>query len=107
MNVEQGHRVDQVKTRDEQWGAGHFDPKLAAGWSDEQLTELSVHVTLNLFTNYLHHFVETDLDLRPRRSSDPPAGTREATRTARAQPSWAASSVRERALRSGAVKYDG
>ena len=34
-----------------------------AGWSDEQLTELSVHVTLNLFTNYFNHFVGTDLDL--------------------------------------------
>ena len=36
---------------------------LDAGWSDEQLTELSVHVTLNLFTNYFNHFVQTDLDL--------------------------------------------
>ncbi len=34
-----------------------------AGWTDEQLTELSVHVTLNLFTNYFNHFVQTDLDL--------------------------------------------
>lgn len=36
---------------------------LDAGWSDEQLTELSAHVTLNLLTNYFNHFVETDLDL--------------------------------------------
>ena len=36
---------------------------LDAGWTDEQLTELSVHVTLNLFTNYFNHFVQTDLDL--------------------------------------------
>jgi alkylhydroperoxidase family enzyme len=36
---------------------------LGAGWTDEQLTELSVHVTLNLFTNYFNHFVQTDLDL--------------------------------------------
>lgn len=36
---------------------------LEAGWTDEQLTELSVHVTLNLLTNYFNHFVETDLDL--------------------------------------------
>lgn len=36
---------------------------LDAGWSDEQLTELSVHVTLNLFTNYFNHVVQTDLDL--------------------------------------------
>jgi AhpD family alkylhydroperoxidase len=36
---------------------------LDAGWTDAQLSELSVHVTLNLFTNYFNHFVETDLDL--------------------------------------------
>ena len=34
---------------------------IAAGWTDEQLTELAVHVTLNLFTNYFSHFVHTDL----------------------------------------------
>ena len=36
---------------------------LDAGWTDEQLTELSVHVTLNLFTNYFNHLVRTDLDV--------------------------------------------
>lgn len=36
---------------------------LYTGWNIEQLTELSVHVTLNLFTNYVNHFVQTDLDL--------------------------------------------
>ncbi len=36
---------------------------LDAGWTDEQLSELSVHVTLNLFTNYFNHFVGTELDL--------------------------------------------
>ncbi len=36
---------------------------LDAGWTDEELTELSTHVTLNLYTNYFNHFVETDLDL--------------------------------------------
>ncbi len=36
---------------------------LDAGWSDEQVTELSAHVTLNLLTNYFNHFVETDLDV--------------------------------------------
>jgi AhpD family alkylhydroperoxidase len=36
---------------------------LDAGWSDAQLAELSVHVTLNLFTNYFNHLVETELDL--------------------------------------------
>jgi AhpD family alkylhydroperoxidase len=70
-------------------GRVDFDPKLAAllnvaretagnvghvedttwqqaldqGWTDTELTELSVHVTLNLFTNYFNHLVETDLDL--------------------------------------------
>ena len=36
---------------------------LEAGWTDEQLTELSAHVTLNLLTNYFNHFVQTDLDI--------------------------------------------
>ena len=36
---------------------------LDAGWSDVELTEVSIHITLNLFTNYFNHLVETDLDL--------------------------------------------
>ncbi|GGU37907.1 carboxymuconolactone decarboxylase family protein [Nocardioides albus] len=36
---------------------------LDAGWADEQLTELSAHVTVNLFTNYFNHFVDTEVDL--------------------------------------------
>ena len=36
---------------------------LDAGWTDEELTELSAYVTLNLLTNYFNHFVKTDLDL--------------------------------------------
>ena len=36
---------------------------LEAGWTDVELTELSVHIGLNLFTNYFNHLVETDLDL--------------------------------------------
>lgn len=36
---------------------------LDAGWSDTELTELSVHVVANLFTNYFNHLVHTDLDL--------------------------------------------
>ncbi len=36
---------------------------LDSGWSDQQLTETSVHVALNLFTNYFNHLVRTDLDL--------------------------------------------
>ncbi len=36
---------------------------LEAGWTDAELTELSVHVGLNLFTNYFNHLVKTELDL--------------------------------------------
>ncbi len=34
-----------------------------AGWSEEQLTELTTHVTLNLLTNYFNHHVHTELDM--------------------------------------------
>ncbi|MBG6218936.1 AhpD family alkylhydroperoxidase [Arthrobacter sp. CAN_A6] len=44
--------------KDSAWQAG-----LDAGWTDTELTELSTHVTLNLFTNYFNHLVETDLDI--------------------------------------------
>lgn len=43
---------------DELWHAA-----LAAGWSDTELTEVSIHVTINLLTNYFNHYVHTDLDL--------------------------------------------
>jgi len=36
---------------------------LDAGWTDEELTETSAVVALNLFTNYFNHLVQTDLDL--------------------------------------------
>jgi AhpD family alkylhydroperoxidase len=36
---------------------------LDAGWSDTELTEASVHIALNLFTNHFNHLVETDLDV--------------------------------------------
>ncbi len=45
-------------TSDQAWQAAS-----EAGWSDEQLTELSIHVTLNLFTNYFNHHVHTELDV--------------------------------------------
>jgi hypothetical protein len=47
-------------TTDAAWQAA-----LDAGWSDEQLTELSTHVTLNLLTNYFNHHVHTELDGQP------------------------------------------
>lgn len=45
-------------TSDEAWQSA-----LDAGWSDEQLTELTTHVTLNLLTNYFNHHVHTELDV--------------------------------------------
>ena len=36
---------------------------LDAGWTGTELTELTVHVSLNLFTNYFNHMVQTELDL--------------------------------------------
>lgn len=36
---------------------------LDAGWTTEELTELSTHIALNLFTNYFNHMVQTDLDI--------------------------------------------
>ncbi|WP_294566176.1 carboxymuconolactone decarboxylase family protein [uncultured Arthrobacter sp.] len=44
--------------KDAAWQAG-----LDAGWTDSELTELSAHIALNLFTNYFNHLVETDLDI--------------------------------------------
>ncbi|SDX99080.1 alkylhydroperoxidase AhpD family core domain-containing protein [Modestobacter sp. DSM 44400] len=49
-----GHVSDEV------WQAA-----LDAGWSDTELTEVSLHIALNLFTNHFNHLVETDLDLPP------------------------------------------
>lgn len=40
-----------------------WEGALDAGWTDEQLAELSVHVTLNQLTNYFNHLVQTDLDI--------------------------------------------
>lgn len=44
-------------------GNGTWQSALDAGWTTEELTELSTHVALNLFTNYFNHMVETDLDI--------------------------------------------
>lgn len=40
-----------------------WETALAAGWTDAQLAELSLHVTINQLTNYFNHFVGTELDL--------------------------------------------
>jgi AhpD family alkylhydroperoxidase len=51
--------ADNVGTvQDSTWQAA-----LDAGWSDAELTEASVHIALNLFTNHFNHLVDTDLDL--------------------------------------------
>lgn len=47
---------------------GHVDDAtwqsaLQAGWSDAELTEVSVHIAINLFTNHFNHLVETELDV--------------------------------------------
>jgi len=42
---------------------GTWQATLDAGWTDAQLTEVAVHVSLNLFTNYFNHLVQTELDL--------------------------------------------
>ena len=52
--------ADVGNTSDQAWQSA-----LAAGWSEEQLTELTTHVTLNLMTNYFNHHVHTELDMRP------------------------------------------
>jgi hypothetical protein len=49
---------DVGTVQDSTWQAA-----LHAGWSDAELTEVSVHIALNLFTNHFNHLVETDLDL--------------------------------------------
>ncbi len=55
---EQAARVGHVE--DSTWQAA-----TDAGWSDEELTETSAVVALNLFTNYFNHLVGTELDLPP------------------------------------------
>ncbi len=42
---------------------GAWQAALDAGWTDVELTELSAHIALNIFTNYFNHLVETDLDV--------------------------------------------
>ena len=58
LSLAREYTRDVGSVQDATWEAA-----LDAGWTEEQLTELSVHVTLNLFTNYFNHFVQTDLDL--------------------------------------------
>lgn len=36
---------------------------LAAGWSEQDLSEAFAHLIANMFTNYFNHYARTDLDL--------------------------------------------
>ena len=40
-----------------------FERARAAGWSEQQLTELFAHVAVNIFTNYFNHYAHTELDI--------------------------------------------
>ncbi|HWU06612.1 MAG TPA: carboxymuconolactone decarboxylase family protein [Streptomyces sp.] len=40
-----------------------WDKAVAQGWTDTELTEVFVHVAVNLYTNYFNHYVRTDLDV--------------------------------------------
>ncbi|WP_069170208.1 carboxymuconolactone decarboxylase family protein [Streptomyces griseus] len=40
-----------------------WDEALTQGWTDTQLTELFVHVAVNLYTNYFNHYARTELDV--------------------------------------------
>ncbi len=58
LRLAREYTAEVGSTSDETWQAA-----LDAGWSTEQLTELSTHVTLNLLTNYFNHHVHTELDV--------------------------------------------
>lgn len=50
--------ADLGNVSDQVWQAA-----LDAGWSDVELTEVSAHIALNLFTNHFNHLVQTELDV--------------------------------------------
>ena len=58
LNLAREYTAKVGATSDAAWQAARN-----AGWSEEQLTELSAHVTLNLLTNYFNHHVHTELDV--------------------------------------------
>lgn len=58
LTLARAYTANVGHTDDDTWQAAS-----SAGWSDEQLTELSIHVTLNLLTNYFNHHVHTELDM--------------------------------------------
>jgi len=56
--IARAYTAEVGEVPDELWQAG-----LDAGWTDAQLAELSVHVTINQLTNHFNHYIGTDLDL--------------------------------------------
>lgn len=42
---------------------GSWKQALDAGWTDTELSEAFVHLTVNLYTNYFNHYVGTELDI--------------------------------------------
>lgn len=58
LQVAREAAADKGNVDDATWQAA-----LDAGWSTEELTELSSHVALNLYTNYFNHMVKTELDI--------------------------------------------
>lgn len=70
---------------------------LAAGWRDAELTEVSVHIALNLFTNHFNHLVETDLDIPTAPASDRHTAQRPGRRAVQSRSGGPAASVRQSA----------
>ncbi|MCH8561385.1 MULTISPECIES: carboxymuconolactone decarboxylase family protein [unclassified Nesterenkonia] len=58
LQVAREATAEKGNVKDATWQAG-----LDAGWSTKELTELTTHVALNLYTNYFNHMVETELDV--------------------------------------------
>ncbi len=60
LTVVREQMTDLGNVSDASWQAA-----LDAGWTDAQLAETTVYVSLNLLTNYFNHSVQTELDLPP------------------------------------------
>ncbi|MBO0594964.1 carboxymuconolactone decarboxylase family protein [Nesterenkonia sp. E16_7] len=58
LQVAREAAAEKGNVQDATWQAA-----LDAGWSTQELTELTSHVALNLYTNYFNHMVKTELDV--------------------------------------------
>lgn len=58
LQVAREAAAEKGNVQDTTWQAA-----LDAGWSTQELTELTSHVALNLYTNYFNHMVKTELDV--------------------------------------------